>query len=520
MTTRNTPLLANWKCLLICAVMSMANCQYGFDTAAIAGFQAMVGFLEVFGYRDPKMPLGWNIQTQPQQLISSFLNVGTIIGTLLTGPFAHRFGRKPAIGIASLVSFVACAVQIASTRLGGLYAGRIILGLANGFFITFSNVYTTEVAPPHLRGVLVSLFGLWVNIGSLLGAIADNYSQTHRDKLAYQIPLASLFAIPAVICVFIFFVPESPRWLLVQGRPDEARRALERLRAGSLSPELLEEEFVAMKRGIDEEKELAGSFVDMFKGTDLRRTVLCVGAIVSHAASGIWFIISYGTFFFQVAGINKPFQMSILSTMMGLIGVPVGMFLTQKVLGRRGMLMIGSGACAACMLAIAVADTVAPGSRASGRALVGFSLMFNFFYNGFVGTVSWPVAGEVVSSRLRVVTMGLATGLNYFFNWLISYCSPFFINENNLNWGAKYGYIWAGANAIAFVFFFLFIPEMKGRTLEELDEMFQNRVSVRAFPSYQCVSSERARETVLKEMGGLKEPAAIHAEVVRRVTTL
>jgi len=77
---RNTPLLANWKCLIICCVMAIANCQYGFDTAAVAGFQAMIGFLKVFGYKDPKLPLGWNINTKPQQLISSFLNVGTILG--------------------------------------------------------------------------------------------------------------------------------------------------------------------------------------------------------------------------------------------------------------------------------------------------------------------------------------------------------------------------------------------------------------------------------------------------------
>lgn len=187
----------------------------------------------------------------------------------------------------------------------------------------------------------------------------------------------------------------------------------------------------------------------MFKGTDLRRTLLCVGAIVSHAASGIWFIISYGTFFFQMAGIKKPFQTSILSTMMGFIGVLVGMFFMQKVFGRRWMLMIGAGGCGCCMLAIAVAYTVSPGSQAAGRALVGFALMFNFFYIGFVGTISWPVAGELVSSRLRVLTMGLSTAVNFIFNWLISYCSPYFINANNLNWGPKYGYIWAGSNFIA-----------------------------------------------------------------------
>ncbi|KAH8808626.1 MFS transporter [Xylogone sp. PMI_703] len=513
---RNTPLLANWKCLVICAVVSMANLQYGFDTGAVAGFQAMTGFLQVFGYKDPTRPSGYNIHTKPQQLISSFLNVGTIIGTILTGPFASRFGRRPAIWAACVVSIVACAVQVSTTSLGGLYAGRIILGLSNGFFITFSNIYAVEASPPHLRGVLVSFFGFWVNIGSLLGSISDNYTKTRLNKLCYQIPLAALFAIPTLLAIFTIFVPESPRWLLLQGRETEARRSLERLRAGTLSPELLDEEFVEMQRGIEEEKELSSSasILDMFKGTDLRRTLLCVIAIASHAASGIWFIISYGTFFFQMADIANPFQASILSNVMGLVGAVFGMFLTQKVFGRRPMLMIGSAGCGACMLAIAVAYTVAPHSKSAGRALVGFSLMFNFFYNGFQGTVSWPVAGELVSSRLRVLTMGLSTGVNYFFNWLISYCTPYFLNSNDLNWGPKYGYIWAGSNLICLIVFFFFIPEMKGRSLEELDEMFQNRVPRREFPKYQCVSSERAKEIVGKHMDEIKEGGAVQIESV------
>jgi sugar porter (SP) family MFS transporter len=451
-TERNTPILANWRVLIICCVISMANAQYGFDTAAVAGFQAMVGFLKVFGYKDPKVHSGWNINTKPQQLISSFLNVGTIIGTIATAPFAHKFGRRPAIWVASAVSLVACGVQLGATSLGGLYAGRIILGLSNGFFITFSNVYTVEAAPPHLRGILVSFFGFWVNIGSILGAVVDNYSKNRTDRLSYQIPLACLFAIPVVLSVFIIFVPESPRWLLLRNRPAEARKSLERTRGGSLTEELLDEEFVEMQRGIEEEKELSSSasIKDIFKGADLRRTLLCVLAIGSHAASGIWFIISYGTFFFQMADIANPFQASILSTVMGFIGVLCGMFLMQKVFGRRSMLLVGSGVCGCCMLAIGVAYTVAPQSKEAGRALVGFALMFNFFYNGFVGTISWPIAGELVSSRLRVLTMGLSTGVNYFFNWLISYCSPFFINANDLNWGPKYGYIWASSNFICF----------------------------------------------------------------------
>lgn len=131
-----------------------------------------------------------------------------------------------------------------------------------------------------------------------MGAIANQYSKAYENKLCYQIPLASLFAIPCGLSILMFFVPESPRWLLVHGRSEEARRALATLRGTSFGahPELLEEEFLEMKSGIEREKELAtaSSFMDMFRGSDRRRTFLCWAVVLSHSSSGISLIVAYG----------------------------------------------------------------------------------------------------------------------------------------------------------------------------------------------------------------------------------
>ncbi|KAF2190562.1 MFS transporter [Zopfia rhizophila CBS 207.26] len=502
---RDTGVKDNWKCILICLAMSLANCQYGYDTATIAGFQAMVGFLKVYGYQDKKSKIGWNIHTTPQQLISSFLNIGTIIGVILTHLWGRRFGRRQSIWLASLISFVAAGLQVGTQNLIGLYFGRILIGVSNGFFITFANVYTAEVSPPHLRGPIVSFFGIWVSIGSMLGAVANNFSKDYTDRLCYQIPLASLFAIPFFLSLLMLFLPESPRWLLVMDRPDEARAALERLRGNSFKnrPELLEEEFLEMQRGIAEEKELAtgSSLADMFKGIDLRRTIICFAVILSHSSSGVWLVIGYGTFFFQMAGVDKPFLATILKSLMGFFGVCLGMALCYKTIGRRFSMLLGHGGAAIFMLGMGIAHSVAPQSKEAGKAIVACALLYHFTYNGFSGALSWPVANELVSSRLRVITIGVGTGINYVFAWLTSFTTPYFINRTELNWGAKYAYIWAASNAVTFIYFYFFLPEMRNRSLEEIDELFRNKVSTREFPTYQCVSSERAKELALKHTG-------------------
>lgn len=125
----------------------------------------MPGFLVVFGYPDANSPGGHAIGSTFQQLIGSLLTLGAFLSSLVAGGFAHFFGRKTALWVACVLNTVACIIQITSSNKAAIYVGRLLLGLANGFLVTFSTIYTAEAAPAHLRGVLVALFSEWVNIG-------------------------------------------------------------------------------------------------------------------------------------------------------------------------------------------------------------------------------------------------------------------------------------------------------------------------------------------------------------------
>lgn len=116
----------------------------------------------------------------------------------------------------------------------------------------------------------MALFAYWVNIGSILGSTVNNFTKTRLDKSSYQIPLGCLYIVPAFLSIGLFFVPESPRFLLHKGKEAEAKRALIQLRGSALTKDELEFEWAEMVRGMEEEKRNAKSvgWVDMFRGTE------------------------------------------------------------------------------------------------------------------------------------------------------------------------------------------------------------------------------------------------------------
>lgn len=376
-----------------------------------------------------------------QQLIGSLLTLGALLSSLTAGSFAHFFGRKTALWLACLLTAVGCAVQIGTADKAAVYVGRLVLGIGNGFLVTFSNIYTAEASPAHLRAVMVALFSEWVTIGSIIGAVVTNSMQARLDKASYQIPIATLFVVPVVLAVGLCFVPESPRYLVNKGRLDQARHALETLRGGSLRPEELNLEWAEMVKGIEEEKKLANTIgpLDQYRGTDLRRTLLCYGVIISQAGSGSWFLISYSTYFMIVSGltVEAAFQYSIMNSCLALIAVNFGIYLMRHVVGRRTILTMGSAIQGLCMLGMAIgAGSVNPviGSETGRNCLIAFTALYMFSYNAFVGDASYVVSTELVSTRLRSWSVGSAISLGYFFAWLTGFCSPYFINPSNLNW--------------------------------------------------------------------------------------
>ncbi|KAI0878349.1 MFS transporter [Hypoxylon argillaceum] len=486
------------KCILICFIATVSTFQYGLDYALVGGFLSMPGFLKVYGYYDTRLHT-WNIDPTVQQLISSLMTIGTLIGSLLVGPFSSSFGRKAGLWAASLLNFVATAIMLGTTNLGALYFARLLLGISVGWFLTFSQLYVHEVAPAHLRGITFAVYQCQLSVGSIVGAAVDYGTHDIGSRQAYQIPLAIFFVAPAIQSVALFFFPDSPRWLAVQGREAEAETALRRLRNSQIDENELLAEFNEIKQSTREqvEQNKKALFLEMWRGTNLRRTLLSIAVVCFHSANGSSWVNIYTTYYLKIAGVSNPFGFSILITSLGFIAAIVSSLFVRYI-DRRAIMIVGASVCGLAQLGQAIAWTVSPGSAATGQVVVALMGLFTFFYVAYA-PFAWLLGGEYPNSALRGYCFGVATALNFLGNFLGTLTAPYFINPASLGWGPKYGYIWFASNLMVAAFAYLFLPETRDRTLEEIHEMFENKVPARKFKTYVCVGVETYAAEVGKE---------------------
>ncbi|KAK4234523.1 hypothetical protein C8A03DRAFT_18589 [Achaetomium macrosporum] len=480
---KNT-LLANKRIILLSLLLALGQFQYGYDSAAIAGFQSMPGFLRIYGYADAANPLGWNISTDVQRLIQSLMNVGGFLSAVAIY-FSHtRVSRRLGLWTGCVLGVLSISLQIGLHNLGGLYAGRLLLGMSNGFLVPYCVTYMSESAPSLLRGPIVGMSTFQTSLGALFGILVDNYCEPYGGNASWQIPLAVMYVVPVFLAVLLLFLPDTPRFYVAQGREEKAMWAIRRLR-GIEDEAFLRAEVEDIKSAYLMEQELhAGVHLrDMFRGPDLRRTLLSYGANVGGTATGVTFMAGFSVYLFVQARVGSPFAWVMISLAIALTG-NMAAFPAMRYFGRRELLIVTSVLSSATMFAMAIVYTVSGASPGASRALVGLSIVYTWVYGIGQGPVLWALLTEIPSQRLRSQTVGTGSGLNFIVGWAVSFFTPYFINPDQLGWGPKYGYIWGGSNLILAVWAFFFVPETKGRSLEQLDELFEKGVSARKFSSF------------------------------------
>lgn len=267
---------------------------------------------------------------------------------------------------------------------------------------------------------------------------------------------------------------------------------------------------------IEKDIQKNNSFLDCFRGTDLRRTLIAMGLMTAQNFAGRDFLGSYGTYFFLVAGVQDPFLISVILGLVGLVSVTAAMPLVFRF-RRRQILLPCIAIFTVCLFIFSSVGTAIPGSQAASKVLVTFMILYNVFFQISLGTMASMVVSECASTRLRSYTQSVTVFTAWSQATMWTCVLPYLINPDAANLGAKIGFMYGGFG-IAIIFFVYFcVPEYYNRSLEELDEMFMKKVPARNFTNFVCVGTveghEGAEKAATEQVEDQKTSAATITDV-------
>ncbi|MCB8955539.1 MAG: sugar porter family MFS transporter [Nocardioides sp.] len=446
--------------LAVGLVLLLCGLLFGYDQGVISG--ALSGIEKEFG------PSTFVIE-----IITSWVTLGAMVGALVAGVLADRLGRRFTLVLASVIFVVGALLEALAPGTTVLVVGRLVLGAGVGIASVAGPLYGAENAAARDRGRMVSLYQMAVTIGIFLAYWAD-YLLIENDRWRLMLGIS---AVPAVLLVLVVLpLRDSATWYVKVGRRTDAEDVVRKA----------EPEVDAAQRIADIEQGLASeqqaSWGEVFSRTWRRPLIVAGGLAVLQQLTGINAIIYYANTIFAAAGFDSPTQQS-LATLWAVGGVNVLATLIAVLyvdrFGRKPLLTIGSWGMLLSLLLVAGAffrldevsasDAAAHGTSNAGLlALVG-TVTFIASFAFSLGPIVWTVINEVFPSHVRGKGVAAATALNWFAAWAVTQT---FLSVVDLTSTSGAFLIFAFFCAVTLWFVHRYVPETKGRTLEEVQAMW------------------------------------------------
>jgi MFS transporter, SP family, xylose:H+ symportor len=446
----------------IALVAALGGLLFGYDWVVIGGARQ---FFEIYFHLDSAAAVGW---------ANSCALVGCFAGSLVAGGLGDRYGRKPVL-LLSAVLFAASSVLTGWAYSFSMFiVWRIVGGVAIGLSSNISPLYIAEVSPASHRGRLVSLNQFAVVIGILVAQIVnwriaapvperastEVLLQTWNVQFAWRWMFTAV-AIPAVVFLAAsFFIPESPRWLILRGRTNQALKTLRKIGG---TDEYASAEASSTSVALRNEETHSATWSGLLQPGV--RTILLIGIVLAvlQQWSGINILFNYAGEVFRAAGLgaNQIFLDIVITGAINLIFTLVAMAFVDR-LGRRPLLLIGC-------IGIGISHLLAGAAYLTGQkgwSVLILTLCAIACYAMTLAPLTWVLIAEIFPNRLRSLGVSAAVSALWISSFALTYSFPF-INHALGNAGTFFCY---GSICLAGgLFVFLMVPETKGRTLEQIE---------------------------------------------------
>ncbi|KAJ4326398.1 hypothetical protein N0V94_000073 [Neodidymelliopsis sp. IMI 364377] len=483
------------KSILYCAVLSMAIVMEGYQVGLVPSLFAQPAFQRKYGRARPDG--SHQLDSKYQSALTAALQAGSIFGYWLSGIVIEKIGYKRTMqgALISITCFIFVVFFAPSIIL--LVVGEGLLGIPWGIIQTITTTYAAEVSPVALRAYVTSYVNLCWVIGGFVSTGVLRGTVNRSDQWAYRIPFALQWIWPLPIIIGVSFAPESPWWLVRKNRVKDARQALTNLTSGKSTEHDIDGVLAMIRHTIDQEKHVDQGvrYRDCFRGVGLRRTeITCVaGAVPFLAGTGF---TGQAIYFLSVAGLSSDaaYSLGLGQNALGFLGVLASWVLMHRF-GRRTLYLWGFSITCIILLLVGILGSVPIGRKKGSIWATGALMMaYQFVFNACLGPVAYPIVSETPSSRHRNKTVAIARMFLNLCNFGGSWLNPVIINPTAWGLGGKGGYIWFGVALLTLTWTYFRLPEMKGRTFGEIDDLFQREIPARIFadaPAHVAAVDER-----------------------------
>lgn len=445
----------------IMIISTFGGLLFGYDTGVVNGALQYMA-----------QPDQLNLTPLDEGMVASSLLLGATIGALIGGKLSDMQGRRKNIFMLSILFFVATLGCSLAPDFYVMLISRFFLGLAVGGASVTVPAYLAEVSPSEKRGRMVTQNELMIVTGQFLAfafnAVIAILLEGNPHVWRYMLSVA---AVPAVVLFFgMMKLPESPRWLVSKGKVSEALSVLRKIRpseAHAIS-ELSDIEDV-----INEQKSLKPvSFKDL--NTPWIRRIILIGTGIATCAqlTGIVAIVYYATQILTQSGFGMQTALitNTLNGMTSVAGVCFGIYLMSKI-RRRTMLLTGFSGTTTALLLMTIASNIFEGSPYLPYIILVLLVMFLAFMQSCIGPILWLSLSEIIPLRVR----GLGMGICVFFNWMANVVVglAFPVLMSTVGMSMTFGiFVLIGFFSITFTYYF--VPETKGKSLEQIEAEFRN----------------------------------------------